>query len=149
MYNFMDKIKITSLIKRVLLWLVEYNTSLSFTQCCIWSVNVLNKNVFATTTVHLSILNESTGQVATCFEDLPVLAFPFPHLWWEYFQPMSVLSNQCWWRFIFSKSGSFVPDCFSANFQEKGEKQVWNRRRQILYTVEKVGIRAPHILKTS
>ncbi len=37
-----------------------------------------------------------------------------------------------WYRF-------FVPVFFLLSFlQEKREKQVWNKRRQILYTVEKV-----------
>lgn len=60
-----------------------------------------------------------------------------------------LLSHHCCWTFILNKPGWCVRDWFSTYLQEKREKQVWNKRRQILYTVEKVGIRALCILKTS
>lgn len=34
----------------------------------------------------------------------------------------------------------FLNICLSVCLQEKRDKQVWNKRRQILYTVEKVGL---------
>lgn len=80
--------------------------------------------------------------------------------WFCFFLPSSLvkifpanvfqlLSHHCCWTFILNKSGWCVRDWFSTYLQEKREKQVWNKRRQVLYTVEKVGIRALCILKTS